>query len=105
MKREIEFTRDTANEKFMEIYRSFERSEQSFAAGDRHRNIFNTCRYSEAVRSLKIFGAEVDSTGIYDDKGYNRIGYGKINNPVFIKNGEFNFDELRAALWEIADQE
>lgn len=105
MKREIEFTRDTANEKFMEIYRSFERTEQNFAAGDLHRNIFNACRYSEAVRSLKIFGAEVDSTGIYDDNGYNRIGYGKINNHVFIKNGEFNFDELRAALWEIADQE
>lgn len=105
MKREIEFTRDTAKEKFREIHYSFERTEQCFAAGNLHGNVFNACRYSEAVRSLKIFGAEVDSTGIYDDNGYDRIGYGKINNHVFIKNGEFNFDELQAALWEIADQE
>ena len=102
MKCEIIFDSKTANEKFMEIFTCFDRTEQCFKNGDLPRNIRNACAYSEAVRSLKVFGADVDASGIYDDNGFDRIGYGRINCHEFIKNGEFKFDELRSALAEIA---
>lgn len=102
MKYEITFDQEAASSKFMEIYTRFSRTEECFSNGDLPRNIRNSCAFSEAVRSLKVFGAVVDASGIYNDNGFDRIGYGRINGHEFIKNGEFKFDELKAALTEIA---
>lgn len=101
MKYEITFNRDSAHEKFMEIYTRFARTEECAKAGDLPRNIRNACAFSEAVRSLRIFGAAVLANGIYDDNGFDRIGHAVINGHEFVKNGEFNFAELSAALAEI----
>ena len=98
------FDKACADYQFSRIYQSFYLAEQAFEAGDLPRNIRNACAYSEAVRALCIMGADVDATGIYNDNGFDRIGYGRINQHVFIKNGEFNFEELKAALYELTEE-
>ena len=105
MTKTIEFTRDTANQYAVAIFEHFHRSEDCFKAGDLERNIRNVCGYSELLRNLRFFGAEVDAMGIYDDNGFDRIGYGSINGHVIVKNGRLDGNELQAALYEIADAE
>ena len=102
MKYEIDFDKGNADSMIYEIYSCFCRTEDAFSDGDLPRNIRNACAYSELVRTLRIFGASVNSTGIYNDNGFDRIGYGKINGHEFIKNAEFNLEELKTALYELA---
>lgn len=101
---EIKFTEETAEAMLQEIWWSYHLSEQQFKDGDLERNIRNATEFSMRVRMLKMFGADVNAHGIYNDNGFDRIGYARINSHVFIKKGEFSFDELKAALMEIAGE-
>lgn len=101
MKYEINFDKAMAEDITMEIWRAFENTEDYFQRQDLPRNIRNAARFSSLVSELKLFGADVDAHGIYDDNGYDRIGYAKINNHEFVKNGDFRFSELQTALNEL----
>lgn len=103
MKYEIDFNKDAADYMETRIYEAFSNSETCFKNKDLPRNIRNTCYFQELLRKLTACGADVDSTGIYNDNGYDRIGYARINEHEFIKKGLFNFNELWAALREIRE--
>lgn len=104
MKYEINFDNNTVEKVFMDLYHSFEWSERNFEDGDLPRNIRNSANFSNEVKGLKIFGAETE-VGIYDDNGFDRIGYAVINGHEFVKNGKINYNLLKDALWEIAHPE
>lgn len=104
MKYEINFDNNTVENIFMELYHSFEWSEDNFEEKDLERNIRNATHFQSTVRMLKIFGAETE-VGTYYDNGFDRIGYAKINNHEFVKNGKINYSKLKDALWEIAHPE
>ena len=105
MKYEINFDKEMKEQVFMNIWTAFDRTEQCFKEHDLSRNIHNACGFSAQVEELKLFGADVDAHGIYNDGGFDRIGFARINEHVFVKNGEFNFSELSKALEEIAEDE
>lgn len=104
MKYEINFDNNTVENIFMELYHSFEWSEDNFEEKDLERNIRNATHFQSTIRMLKIFGAETE-VGTYYDNGFDRIGYAKINNHEFVKNGKINYKKLKDALWEIAHPE
>ena len=104
MKYEINFDNNTVEKFFMDLHHSFEWSERNFEDGDLPRNIRNSANFSNEVKGLKIFGAETE-VGIYDDNGFDRIGYAVINGHEFVKNGKINYNLLKDALWEIAHPE
>lgn len=101
MKYEINFDKAMAEDITMKIWRAFESTEECFQRQDLPRNIRNAAGFSALVAELELFGADVDAHGIYDDNGYDRIGYARINNHEFVKNGDFKFPELQTALNEL----
>lgn len=101
MKYEINFDNSSVEDVFINLYHIFQRSESNFEDGDLRRNIRNSTDFESKVQELRLFGAEID-VGIYADNGFDRIGYAAINGHEFVKNGKFNFEKLRNALWEIA---
>jgi len=103
MKYEINFDSAMKSKMFINIYHAFDNTENCFIVNNLPRNIRNTCDFSAQVAKLEMFGASVDAHGIYDDNGFDRIGYGRINSHEFIKNGIFCFEELAAALEELAE--
>lgn len=100
MKYEIEFTKQTAGETYMGLWELFKLSEEHFKSGDLCRNLRVTTEFRCVVRNLKALGADTD-VGTYNDNGFDRIGFAKINSHEFVKNGEFKFDVLRKALDEL----
>ena len=104
MKYEINFDNNTVEEVFINLYHSFQWSESNFEDGDLRRNIRNSTDFENKVQELRLFGAEIDVC-IYADNGFDRIGYAAINGHEFVKNGKFNSEKLRNALWEIAHPE
>ena len=103
MKYEIDFNQYQADRMATRIFTTYAGSETYFKEKDLPRNIRNVCAFQAALRELILLGADVDSTGIYNDNGYDRIGYARINEHEFIKKGMFNFNELWAALREIRE--
>lgn len=103
MKYEIDFNKERADLLALGIVETFHRSEDCFKANDLPRNIRNVCAFQAALRELILYGADVDSTGIYNDNGFDRIGYARINEHEFIKKGQLNYNELWAALREIRE--
>lgn len=103
MKYEINFDSAMKSKMFINIYHAFDNTENCFMVNDLPRNIRNACDFSAQVAKLEMFGASVDAHGIYDDNGFDRIGYARINEHVFVKNGKFIFDELSKALDELVD--
>lgn len=101
MKYEINFDKDFAEKKFNEISRSIDWSERSYETNDVMRNIVNTTIFEREMGELRLFGAEV-RTGTYEEKGFLRIGYARINSHEVVKNGQINPTALKNALWEIA---
>ena len=101
MKYEIEFDNNTVDNVFINLYHAFTRSENNFEDKDLMRNIVNTVSFEGESKMLRLFGAETE-VGTYDDNGFLRIGYARINEHEFIKNGVINFNKLKDALWEIA---
>lgn len=104
MKYEINFDNNTVEEVYISLYHSFQWSEYNFEDGDLRRNIRNSTDFENKLKELRLFGAEID-VGIYADNGFDRIGYASINGHEFVKNGKFNHNELRNALWQIAHPE
>ncbi len=104
MKYEVNFDNNTVEKVFMDLYHHFELSECNFEDKDLPRNIRNATTFCETIRTLRLFGADVD-VGTYDDNGFDRIGYARINGYEFVKNGKINYNKLKDALWEIAHQE
>ena len=43
----------------------------------------------------------LSDVGTYNDNGFDRIGFARINSHEFVKNGEFKHDVLRKALDEL----
>lgn len=103
MKYTIEFSLHAADYMAMRIYEAFGASETCFKNKDLPRNIRNTCYFQELLRKLTACGADVDSTGIYNDNGYDRIGYARINEHEIVKKGQFYHNELWAALRELVE--
>ncbi len=104
MKYEIDFDNNAYEAVFMELYHFFEWSERSFEDKDLPRNITNTVNFECTVKELHFLGADTQ-TGTYQDNGFIRIGYARINSHTFITNGRPNYQELKEALWEIAHPE
>lgn len=104
MKYEVEFDDNSVNKKCHELYWRFCLSEDNFKVGDLVRNIANTTSFECTVRALCVLGANTD-VGTYNDDGYSRIGYARINSHEFVKNSEFKYDELKRALMELAHPE
>ena len=103
MKYEIDFNKDAANFMAERIFTAYANSETCFKNKDMPRNIRNTCYFQELLRKLTACGADVDSTGIYNDNGFDRIGYARINEHEIVKKGQFDYNELWAALREIVE--
>lgn len=101
MEYKIAFDNNTVEETFLDIHHHFEWSESSFESGDLMRTIVNSVAFEKRVNSLRLFGASVE-TGGYMDGDFLRIGFARINDHVFVKNGKINYKELKDALWEIA---
>ena len=99
----INFDRKAAEQAMLRIWGAYDRTEVCFAEKDLPRNIRNACAYTAEVAALRLYGADVDATGIYNDNGYDRIGYGRINDYEFIKNGILDVEKLSAALLELAE--
>ena len=93
----IEFGADRAEEMYMRIWRMYDLTENHFKSGDLTRNLCTATSFEYIVRELRAIGAETE-VGIYDDNGYHRIGFARINDYAFIKNSEFKFDVLKKAL-------
>ena len=74
----IDFTSDKAERFFYDLYHAYQWSEDSFKDGDLKRNIINTAVFGETVKSLRLFGA-VTECGNYNDNGFDRIGFAKVN--------------------------
>lgn len=101
MKYEIEFDNNQVEKTFMDLDFYHHWSERNFEDHNVMSNIVNTVRFEDKVNALRLFGATV-AVGTYTDDEFLRIGYARINDHVFVKNGVFNPSELKAALWEIA---
>lgn len=104
MKYTIDFNNNSVESVFMTLYHCFDWSERSFEDKDLSRNIVNTTTFCQSLMQLEIFGADTER-GTYADGLFVRIGFAKINDHVFIKNGVINTKELKDALWEIAHPE
>ena len=104
MTKTITFDKYTVDAVFIDLTAYFERSEEYFKKNDLLRNIVNATSFQNRVRSLMIYGADTD-TGTYGDGDYLRIGYARINGHEFVKSGKIKYEELQAALNEIADSE
>ena len=104
MKYEIDFDNNAYETTFMEIYHFFEWSERSFEDKDLPRNIANIISFERAVQELHLLGADTQ-TGTYQDNGFLRVGYARINSHTFIRNSKPNYHALKEALWEIAHPE
>ena len=101
MMHEVDFERNNAEHFFHELYYAYQRSEDSFKAGDLKRNIINTTAFGEELKSLRLFGAVTES-GNYNDNGFDRIGYAKINDYTIVRNGELDVMALNSVLEEMA---
>lgn len=101
MKYTIDFNNNSVEQFFLDFYYSFEWSERNFEDGDLSRNIVNTTTFCQTLMHLEIFGADTER-GTYEDNGFIRIGYAKINGHEFVKNSQLNPKKLKDALWEIA---
>ena len=104
MRYTIDFNNNTVESFFMDLYHSFAWSERAFEDNDLSRNVVNTTCFCQSLMHLEIFGADTER-GTYSDGDFIRIGFAKINDHVFIKNGVINTKELKDALWEIAHPE
>lgn len=82
----IDFTSDKAERFFYDLYHAYQWSEDSFKDGDLKRNIINTAVFGETVKSLRLFGA-VTECGNYNDNGFDRIGFAKVNGYTIVHNG------------------
>lgn len=97
----IDFARDIAERFFHDLYYAYQWSEDSFKAGDLKRNISNTIAFGAELKSLRLFGAAIES-GNYNDNGFDRIGYAKVNSYTIVHNGELNVMALNSALEEMS---
>lgn len=93
----IEFTADSAERMFMKLWNMFNITEEHFKSGDLTRNLCTATSFEYIVKQLKAIGADTE-VGIYEDNGYHRIGFARINRYEFVKNGEFKFEVLKEAL-------
>lgn len=101
MTHKIDFARDNAERFFHELYYAYLRSEESFKGGDLKRNITNTTAFCEEMKSLRLFGA-VTECGNYNDNGFDRIGFAKVNGYTIVRNGKLDIMSLCKALEELA---
>lgn len=101
MTHKIDFARDNAERFFHELYYAYLRSEESFKGGDLKRNITNTTAFCEEMKSLRLFGA-VTECGNYNDNGFDRIGFAKVNGYTIVHNGKLDIMSLCKALEELA---
>lgn len=97
----IDFTSDKAERFFYDLYHAYQWSEDSFKDGDLKRNIINTAVFGETVKSLRLFGA-VTECGNYNDNGFVRIGFAKVNGYTIVHNGKLDIMSLCKALEELA---
>ena len=96
----IEFTADSAERMFMKIWDMFNTTEENFKSGDLSRNLCTATSFEYIVRQLKAIGADTE-VGIYEDNGFHRIGFARINDYAFVKNGEFKHEVLKKALMSL----
>jgi hypothetical protein len=104
MKYEINFDNNAVEKKFLDVDHYYTWSERNFEDKDLARNVACTITFENAVKELRLFGANVD-VGSYNDNGFLRIGFARINTHEFVKNGKINLTILKDALWEIAHPE
>ena len=93
----IEFNAGMAEEMYMRIWGMYDLTEIHFKSGDLTRNLCTATSFEYIVRELRAIRAETE-VGIYDDNGYHRIGFARINDYTFIKNSEFKIDVHKKAL-------
>lgn len=101
MKKTIVFDNNSVKKYFWNLRFHFDWSEENFGKEDLLRNITNTVAFEGVIKELQIYGAETEF-GTYNDSGYLRIGYAKINGFEVVKNGDMNSGKLIEALREIA---
>ena len=101
MKKTVTFDNNTVESYFMSFVHHFDWSENNFEEKDLMRNICCTIGFEGLIKELRIFGADTE-VGNYEDNGFLRIGYARINKHEIVKNAKMNYKELKDALWEIA---
>jgi len=102
MKYEIDFSAKKASDVISYLFDAFNRSEEYYEKKDIMRNIVNCISFSEKVNSLRMIGAKTE-VGTYGDGDYLRIGFAKINEHIFVNNGNLDIIEMCKAIDEIAE--
>lgn len=101
MEKTVIFDNNTVEQYFMSLMHHFDWSEHNFEDKDIQRNICCTMGFEGLIKELRIYGADTE-VGNYDDNGYLRIGFARINGHEVVKNAKINLKELKDSLWEIA---
>lgn len=101
MKYELEFDNNSVETFFIDLYHAFEQSEDTFTDGDLTRNIVSVITFENLIRTLRLFGTDTVCRS-YNNHGFMRIGYARINSYEFIKNGAVDYKKLKDALRDIA---